>query len=95
MKSSERFFSNTSCPFFPCHEGIDREAFNCLFCYCPLYALGRACGGDFRYDEKGRKDCSGCPFPHRAENYSSVLARYPEIMAVAARSDEEETTDEH
>lgn len=95
MKSSERFFRNADCPFFPCHKGIDGEAFNCLFCYCPLYALGRACGGDFRYDEKGRKDCSGCLFPHRAENYARVLARYPEIMAVAARSDEEATTHEH
>ena len=43
------FFQNRACEFFPCHKGADAENFNCLFCYCPLYALGRKCGGNFRY----------------------------------------------
>ena len=34
------FFSNKECEYFPCHQGADPENFNCLFCYCPLYALG-------------------------------------------------------
>ena len=34
------FFTNRECEFFPCHAGIDPDEFNCLFCYCPLYALG-------------------------------------------------------
>ena len=34
------FFSNRECEYFPCHKGADPENFNCLFCYCPLYALG-------------------------------------------------------
>ena len=34
------FFQHTACEFFPCHETAHPEDFNCLFCYCPLYALG-------------------------------------------------------
>ena len=41
------FFANTACRWFPCHETADPEHFNCLFCFCPLYPLGEACGGDF------------------------------------------------
>lgn len=33
------FFQHTACEFFPCHETAHPEDFNCLFCYCPLYAL--------------------------------------------------------
>ena len=35
------FFQNTDCEYFPCHKTAHPERFNCLFCYCPLYALGR------------------------------------------------------
>ena len=35
------FFQNRDCEYFPCHETKHPEDFNCLFCYCPLYALGR------------------------------------------------------
>ena len=45
------FFSNKECEYFPCHAGADPENFNCLFCYCPLYALGDKCGGNFRMTE--------------------------------------------
>ena len=38
------FFQNTNCEYFPCHATKHPEDFNCLFCYCPLYALGRGCG---------------------------------------------------
>ena len=38
------FFQNRACEYFPCHETDDPEHFNCLFCYCPLYALGELCG---------------------------------------------------
>ena len=54
------FFQHTACEFFPCHETAHPEDFNCLFCYCPLYALGDRCGGNFRYIGDGIKDCSGC-----------------------------------
>ena len=43
------FFQHTQCEFFPCHKTAKPEDFNCLFCYCPLYALGDKCGGNFAY----------------------------------------------
>ena len=36
-----RFFQHRACEFFPCHKGVEEEQFSCLFCYCPLYALGK------------------------------------------------------
>ena len=83
------FFQNRECEYFPCHKGVPEEDFNCLFCYCPLYALGKQCGGNCHYTPKGIKVCSDCTFPHIRENYDKIIARYKEIMAVAARSDAE------
>ena len=60
------FFSHKECEYFPCHKTEDPENFNCLFCYCPLYALGRALRGNFRYTENGIKDCTGCMLPVKA-----------------------------
>ena len=68
------YFCHEKCEFFPCHAGADRENFNCLFCYCPLYALGERCGGDFVYNEKGIKDCTACLFPHKREKKASRTA---------------------
>ena len=87
-KDASRFFQNRDCRFFPCHKGVPEEEFNCLFCYCPLYALGRKCGGNFVYTEKGVKSCKDCNFPHRSENYDSVTGRFEEIKAVVRRMDE-------
>ena len=84
-----QFFQNRQCRFFPCHEGIAESEFNCLFCYCPLYALGKKCGGNCRYNEKGNKVCAECTFPHWRENYEKVISRYEEIMAVARKIDRE------
>ena len=70
------FFSNKECEYFPCHAGADPENFNCLFCYCPLYALGDKCGGNFRMTEKGIKDCTNCQLPHKAQNYGYVTGKY-------------------
>ncbi len=81
------FFQNKACEYFPCHDVSDPEQFSCLFCYCPLYALGDRCGGSFRYTEKGFKDCSRCVFPHLRDNYGRVIARYPEIQKLACRRD--------
>ncbi len=63
------YFSHKKCEYFPCHKGADPENFNCLFCYCPLYALGDKCGGNFHFTESGIKDCTACKLPHRRENY--------------------------
>ena len=83
----QRFFQNRGCPFFPCHKGVAEKDFNCLFCYCPLYALGESCGGSFRYTDSGVKSCENCAFPHLRENYEKVLARWPEIAALTKRKD--------
>ncbi len=73
------FFSHKKCEFFPCHKGIDEERFNCLFCYCPLYALGKDCGGNFEITKNGRKNCTNCTIPHRPENYDRIIGRYDEL----------------
>ena len=83
------FFQNRACEYFPCHNGVAEEDFNCLFCYCPLYALGRKCGGACRYTEQGYKDCSHCVFPHVRSNYDAVLSRFEQIMEAVKRSDQE------
>lgn len=84
------FFQHRACEYFPCHRGVAEEDFNCLFCYCPLYALGTRCGGHCRYTENGIKDCSGCAFPHIRENYDRVIARFGDILAVVRHAEDEE-----
>ncbi len=76
-----KFFQHKDCEYFPCHVNTEAERFNCLFCFCPLYALGKNCGGDFTYTN-GIKDCSACLYPHRAENYEAICARFDEIAAL-------------
>ena len=88
FQGDQRFFQNRGCPFFPCHRGVKEQDFNCLFCYCPLYALGDRCGGNFRYTDSGVKSCEDCAFPHRRENYERVLRRWPEIAALTERKEE-------
>jgi Zn-finger protein len=73
------FFNHKECEFFPCHKTDDKENFNCLFCYCPLYILGDGCGGNPKYTEEGIKDCSGCTLPHDRENYGYVTGRFRDI----------------
>ena len=80
-----KFFQNWECEFFPCHKGVKEEEFNCLFCYCPLYALGDRCGGCFQYLENGIKDCSACVRPHMRENYDEILAQMADIMEIVKR----------
>ena len=70
-----KFFQNKDCEYFPCHETKDIENFNCIFCYCPLYALGKDCGGGFEYTDKGIKNCEKCTFPHRRANYDQVIEK--------------------
>ena len=38
------FYTNKECEYYPCHPVPEGTEFNCLFCYCPLYMLGRKCG---------------------------------------------------
>ena len=57
-------YCNHECEYFPCHKVPEGFDFNCLFCYCPLYALGDKCGGNFKWGLGGLKDCSECLVPH-------------------------------
>ena len=93
MTEHYKFFCNKDCEYFPCHPGADPEKFNCLFCYCPLYALGERCGGNFRYTEKGIKDCTGCLIPHIPGNYDLIISRYPEIAELVKKDPGSVTAD--
>ncbi len=73
--NSYKFICNRDCEYFPCHETDCPEKFNCLFCYCPLYALGEECGGNFTYTENGIKDCSSCMVPHSENAYEHIMAK--------------------
>lgn len=84
IKEHYKFFQNTQCEYFPCHKIQDKEQFNCLFCYCPLYALKEKCGGNFRYTKKGIKDCSLCTIPHGVNGYEHVMEHISEIIKIGA-----------
>jgi Zn-finger protein len=73
MENSFKFFENTKCRYYPCHK-TDSEI-NCLFCFCPLYRK-ESCPGNPEYitvNNKSIKDCSGCIFPHKRENYDIII----------------------
>ena len=72
-------------------DGTGRENWgmnNCLFCYCPLYALGDKCGGSFTYLENGIKDCSSCLKPHRAGNYEKIMEKMGMVLELAKKQPE-------
>lgn len=78
MEASYKFFQNRACIYFPCHEGVREEDFNCLFCYCPLYFM-EDCGGNFE-DKGGIKSCMACPLPHIPKNYDYVNKKIVEEL---------------
>ena len=77
------YFCNQQCEYFPCHDNVDKEAFNCLFCYCPLY-LKPVCPGTPSYiiGAAGQRirDCSSCSFPHIPANYDKIVAALTDSM---------------
>ena len=79
------FLKNKECEYYPCHRGADPETFSCIFCYCPLYALGEKCGGRFTYTDEGVKDCSNCLKPHRRENYEKIMEKMDQVIALAKK----------
>jgi Zn-finger protein len=87
-ENNQSFFQNRQCPYFPCHTGGDEGSFNCLFCYCPLYALGEECGGNCTYTQNGIKDCSGCQLPHREGGYEYVLSKFPQLARLAKQKNQ-------
>lgn len=74
-----KFFQNTNCEFFPCHS-CDADEFNCMFCHCPLYALGKHCGGNFIYLENGKKNCENCNIPHTKDGYEYIMKNINKIV---------------
>lgn len=70
MEASHRFFCNRACAYFPCHTTTDEDAFNCLFCYCPLYTY-EDCGGNLRMVD-GIKHCTDCLVPHHPSGYDII-----------------------
>lgn len=80
-----KFFQNEKCEYFPCHKCENTADFNCLFCYCPLYALGDKCGGNFSYTENGIKDCSSCLVPHKRGNYDYMMEKMGDVIALTKK----------
>ena len=87
MDNDTTFFRNTDCAYFPCHKGVDESRFNCLFCYCPLYALGPRCGGDFAYTKGGVKDCSGCTRLHDGPDVARIVRELFPLLADLAKQE--------
>lgn len=86
MTENYKFNQHRSCEFFPCHQGLAEEKFNCLFCYCPLYLLKEDCGGNFSYTENGIKNCSECTAPHNGtKGYDHVMSKMGLIMEGARK----------
>ncbi len=75
------FFCNKECEYFPCHSTDKPEEFNCLFCYCPLYAYGDRCGGNFKYSKSGTKSCIDCAVPHRPDSAEYINGKIKELRA--------------
>ena len=76
MKNSYKYFENRECCYFPCHQGMQGQGFNCLFCYCPMNPYPD-CLGTPSYLRRASgavvKDCSGCTFPHEPEHYQQIM----------------------
>ncbi|WP_273384780.1 cysteine-rich small domain-containing protein [Enorma phocaeensis] len=81
-----KFFNHSTCEFYPCHD-MPAGELNCLFCFCPLYALGPDCGGNPTYvgENHDIKDCSNCTLPHRRANYDYVMSQFERIKELAAK----------
>ncbi len=77
---SYSFICNRACEYFPCHSTDDEDNFNCLFCFCPLYALGQECGGNPYYMESGIKSCSNCTFSHEKGNYGLIMEKLRSVV---------------
>ena len=80
-----KHFTNTDCEYYPCHKTSGDTELNCLFCYCPLYALSDKCGGNFVFLPDGTKDCSQCLLPHTEGGYEYVMTKFGEIAELAKK----------
>ncbi len=78
-----KFIQNKKCEYFPCHKVIEKEKFNCLFCFCPLYMLGDKCGGNYIVNS-GIKDCTNCTIPHDKGGYDYIMTKMEEVVKKAS-----------
>lgn len=84
MDNNYKYFQNNKCEYFPCHKTNDIENFNCLFCFCPLYALKDKCGGNFKY-AADIKDCSDCVLPHGKNGYEFIMSKIGDITELGKK----------
>ena len=85
MGHNYKFVQNKACEFFPCHE-MKEDELNCLFCYCPLYALVDECGGNPTFLEDGTKDCSECTVTHqKGTGYDHVMSKIMNILELGKK----------
>lgn len=90
LHNDSSFFRNVDCAYFPCHEGVNPAHFNCLFCYCPLYALGPRCGGTYSYTAGGIKDCSQCTRLHEGTHGVEIVrAQFAQLASLARQTEDE------
>ncbi|SHI70411.1 cysteine-rich small domain-containing protein [Lutispora thermophila] len=87
MGEQYKFFTHKECEFYPCHKSGDNKKFNCLFCYCPLYALKENCGGNYQYVEGGIKDCSNCLIPHSEKGYDYIMGKVSALIDMAKKKE--------
>ena len=70
------WFQNRDCEYFPCHNDVAQEDFNCLFSYRPL-ARATHRGGSI-VTVNGVNDSSYCLLPHNDESYAYIAAKLRE-----------------
>jgi len=83
MGENYKFIQNTKCEYFPCHKVSNKENFNCLFCFCPLYMLKDNCGGNFSY-KNDVKDCTNCTIPHSPGGYDHIMSKMKEVIKIGS-----------
>ncbi len=87
MSENYKFVQNTKCEYFPCHKGVNKEEYNCLFCFCPLYMLKDQCGGNFKYTND-IKDCSSCIIPHSKGGYEHIMSKMGDVIRIGSEKKE-------
>ena len=80
MSDNYKFYNNKECEFLPCHKTNYPDDIYCLFCYCPLYTLGKNCGGNFKYTDKGIKPRYVCLLPPPKNNYDYIMSKFQDII---------------
>lgn len=83
MKNSYKFFENLGCKYYPCHSGIKKGEFNCLYCFCPIFVVCK------RHSKSG---CEFCKVPHDKGSYKFMMLELNN-MVLHRRSDDPKGSD--